>query len=110
MKTLFCTRELSAVVAAECDRVKSLFTPASWLLAGSDRVKSLSEPTSFLPAGLTYLLISLVPTPVSAAPKSLFVRAGVRIARAHARVAPESSCLHVTGVLRNREALLHVLV
>ena len=57
------------VDAVECDRVKSLFTPASWLLAGSDRVKSLSEPTSFLPAGLTYLLISLVPTPVSAAPK-----------------------------------------
>ena len=55
--------------AVECDRVKSLFTPASWFLAGSDRVKSLPEPTSFLPAGLTYLLISLVPTPVSAAPK-----------------------------------------
>ena len=32
--------------AVECDRVKSLFTPASWLLAGRDRVKSLSEPTS----------------------------------------------------------------
>ena len=62
------------VDAVECDRVKSLFTPASWLLAGSDRVKSLSEPTSFLPAGLTHTLISLVPTPVSAAPKSLFVK------------------------------------